>query len=408
MEIMNSKNLEQLRVHSRDLAFDETKPLDCGMRLLLESVVDYAIYMLDTQGRIATWNAGAERLKGYTSDEVLGRHFSMFFTPKAVAAGLPEKALVIAASDGRFECYDWRQRKGGERFWALVTLTVIHGQSGTLDRFAVITRDMTTQKLLQESQAKQTIALEARVKERTLQLETTNKELRIKNEEVESLLTTIRRELDEKELLLREVHHRVKNNLQVVKSLLRLGARSSGSGDRLDTIQAAVQRIQVIATAHERLYQVPNLDRLTLSTYISEIAEGVIAANADPAIPIQLNMEFDDISLPLDLAIPLGLLVNELLSNCLKHAFPQADASTIWLSARIVPGAVCVRVRDNGKGLPENFDASRSQSMGLRLAQSLAHQLGGQLESSSNHGCQVEAILQRLAPQNGIPEPMSC
>jgi len=263
--------------------------------------------------------------------------------------------------------------------------------------------------LLRETQANMTIELEECVHARTCwKLQTTIEELRIKNERIEGLLATIRKELDEKELLLREVHHRVKNNLQVVKSLLRMGARSLGSGDGIRAIEAAEQRIQVIATAHERLYQVPDLDELALSTYITEIAEGVIAAHSNPAIPIELKTEFDEIPLPLDLAIPLGLLVNELIANCLKHGFPEARRGTIWLSARIVPGAVRVLVGDNGKGLPGHFDASKSQSMGLRLADSLAHQLGGQLKFSSNAGCQVEANLQRLAPQNGFPKPIGC
>jgi PAS domain S-box-containing protein len=154
------------------------------MRLLLESVTDYAIYMLDPKGRVVSWNAGAERLKGYTQEEVLGKSFSMFFTSEAVADGLPEKELHIAARDGRFETNAWRQRNGGERFWALVTLTAICGRDGKLGGFAKITRDMTQQKLLQESQAKLTAELEERVKERTFQLQTTIGELRVKNEEI--------------------------------------------------------------------------------------------------------------------------------------------------------------------------------------------------------------------------------
>jgi two-component sensor histidine kinase len=330
----------------------------------------------------------------------------MFFTSEAVADGLPEKELHIAARDGRFETNAWRQRNGGERFWALVTLTAIRGRDGKLGGFAKITRDMTQQKLLQESQAKLTAELEERVKERTFQLQTTIGELRVKNEEIECLLATIRKDLDEKELLLREVYHRVKNNLQVVKSLLSMGARAVGGSEGLKAIEAASQRIQVIATAHELLYKVPNLDALTLSTYIGEIAKGVIAANAHPAAPIKLESEFDEIPLPLDLAIPLGLLVNELISNCLKHGFSATRGGTIWLSARIAQGAVHLRVQDNGKGLPRDFAIGKARSMGLTLADSLAHQLGGQLAISTSNGCRVEASLARLSPKLAVPEPV--
>jgi two-component sensor histidine kinase len=262
--------------------------------------------------------------------------------------------------------------------------------------------------LLQECQGRLPIEPEECVHARTCwKLQSTIEELRVKNEEIEGLLATIRKDLEEKELLLREVYHRVKNNLQVVKSLLSMGSRTLGTGPGHDAIEAAERRIQVIATAHERLYQTPNLATLTLSTYIGEIAEGVVAANAVPGIPIQLKMEFDQISLPLDLAIPLGLLVNELVSNCLKHGFSQARTGTIWLSARIIPGAVHFAVHDDGKGLPENFNASKSRSMGLKLAMSLAHQLGGQLEFSSNNGCWIDANLKRLSPKDGDRPPAS-
>jgi PAS domain S-box-containing protein len=395
---MPKQSLEYERDNPSCPIFNDTQIGDHGTRLLLESVTDYAIYMLDPQGRVVTWNAGAERLKGYVQEEVLGRDFSIFFTPEAIAAGLPKKELDLAARDGRFETYDWRIRKKGERFWALVTLTAIRKRNGELDGFAKVTRDMTSQKLLQESQEKLATELEDRVKERTWQLQTKNEELRVKTEEIQGLLAKIRKDLGEKELLLREVHHRVKNNLQVVKSLLSMGARTVGACEGRDAIEAAAHRIQVIATAHERLYQVPDLARLKLATYVSEIVEGAVAAHANPTTPVQLTMEFDEISLPLDLAIPMGLLVNELVSNCMKHGFSQSHAGTIWLSARIVPGAVHFVVHDNGKGLPENFNTSKSRSMGLRLADSLAHQLGGRLAFSSNDGCRVEADLKRLSP----------
>jgi PAS domain S-box-containing protein len=98
------------------LAPDDLRPSDGAMRLLLESVTDYAIYLLDPHGCVVTWNVGAERSNGYRHEEVLGKNFSMFFVPEAVAAGLPAKELAAASRDGRFEIQDWRQRKGGARF----------------------------------------------------------------------------------------------------------------------------------------------------------------------------------------------------------------------------------------------------------------------------------------------------
>jgi PAS domain S-box-containing protein len=113
--------------------------------VLIQGVVDYAIYMLDLDGRVASWNPGAEKIKGYTETEILGEHFSRFYTPEDRAAGAPERALRMAIETGRFTAEAWRCRKDGSRFWALVVIDPVY-QDGTLIGFAKITRDMTEQR----------------------------------------------------------------------------------------------------------------------------------------------------------------------------------------------------------------------------------------------------------------------
>ncbi|HYE95836.1 MAG TPA: PAS domain S-box protein [Rubricoccaceae bacterium] len=112
-------------------------------RLLVTSVRDYAIFMLDPEGHIASWNAGAERIKGYRAEEILGRHFSTFYPQEVAAAGFPEYELRVAASEGRFEDEGWRMRKDGSRFWANVVITAVRDERGELRGFAKVTRDMT-------------------------------------------------------------------------------------------------------------------------------------------------------------------------------------------------------------------------------------------------------------------------
>ena len=113
--------------------------------LLIQGVVDYAIYMLDPDGRVVSWNPGAERIKGYTAEEIIGEHFSRFYTDEDRAAGVPEQALRMAAETGRFSAEGWRCRKDGSRFWAMVVIDPIR-QDGKLIGFAKITRDMTEQR----------------------------------------------------------------------------------------------------------------------------------------------------------------------------------------------------------------------------------------------------------------------
>ncbi|ADP17565.1 sensory box protein 8 [Achromobacter xylosoxidans A8] len=112
-------------------------------QLLVEGVLDYAIFLLDANGFIASWNAGAQRFKGYEAAEIIGQHFSRFYTDEDRAAGVPQRALAIASSEGRFEAEGWRVRKGGSRFWASVVIDPIRDGSGKLIGFAKVTRDIT-------------------------------------------------------------------------------------------------------------------------------------------------------------------------------------------------------------------------------------------------------------------------
>lgn len=116
---------------------------DRRSRLLIDAVVDYAIYMIDVDGTVLTWNTGGVRLKGYAAHEIIGKHFSTFYTPEDRAAGLPERAIATAGKEGRYQAEGWRVRKSGARFWAMVVIDAIRNESGELTGFAKITRDIT-------------------------------------------------------------------------------------------------------------------------------------------------------------------------------------------------------------------------------------------------------------------------
>src|SRR5207244_8710004 len=130
-------------------------------RLLVDSVIDYAIFMLDTEGRVVTWNAGAERIKGYRADEIRGRHFSCFYPEEALRTGTPAHQLRAAAAKGRFEDEGWRLRKDGSRFWANVVITAVRDGAGRLRGFSKVTRDLTEPRRAQEALEEKTRALEA-------------------------------------------------------------------------------------------------------------------------------------------------------------------------------------------------------------------------------------------------------
>jgi PAS domain S-box-containing protein len=146
-------------------------------RLLVEGVTDYGIYMLDPEGRVATWNAGAERLEGYRVEEILGKHLSTFFPAEDVQSGLPERALRRAASEGKVTNEGWRIRKDGSRFWSVGIITALRDESGQLRGFVKVAHDMTARKEAEEEVQRLNAELEGRVVERTAQLEAANHEL---------------------------------------------------------------------------------------------------------------------------------------------------------------------------------------------------------------------------------------
>ncbi|NPC98338.1 PAS domain S-box protein [Nocardioides sp. zg-DK7169] len=152
--------LVQVQDLTRQRAADEAlRDSEQRFRLLVETVQDYAIFMLDVDGHIASWNAGAARTKGYTAEEIIGRHFRTFYPPEVQASGHPERELELAVEHGRYEEEGWRVRKDGSRFWAQVTITAVHDETGTLVGFAKVTRDVTERHAFLESQERSARAL---------------------------------------------------------------------------------------------------------------------------------------------------------------------------------------------------------------------------------------------------------
>ena len=155
LRLLNETLEQRVEERTRQLRESESR-----FRLFVEGVTDYAIYMLDTEGVITNWNSGAERIKGYRAEEIIGQRFSVFYTAKDQQEGLPQRALMIAAQDGRFEADGWRIRKDGSRFWANAVIDAVHDDRGVLIGFAKVTRDMTARRAIDE-QLRQSQKMEA-------------------------------------------------------------------------------------------------------------------------------------------------------------------------------------------------------------------------------------------------------
>jgi two-component sensor histidine kinase len=188
--------------------------------------------------------------------------------------------------------------------------------------------------------------------------------------------------LREKEALLKEVHHRVKNNLQVINSLLRLEAGRSSHPTTKAVLGDMQRRVQAMALLHDTLYRAGNLAAVELSAYLRQVSTAAFRALAERAGAVRLEFELATVLVELEQAIPCGLVINELVSNALKHAFAGGGEGDIRIELKPVPGTTQVRlcVSDSGAGLPEDFAARRESSLGLQLVSDLAGQLGGELE----------------------------
>ena len=210
----------------------------------------------------------------------------------------------------------------------------------------------------------------------------------MRSEEAERQLNNrIRISLQEKETLLKEVHHRVKNNLQVVSSLINLQARELEGSPAYEEFAETRDRIKTMAMIHERLYQSGNFAAVDMKQYVHEFADAVFRSQKPAERRIAFRADLEEVALSVDQAVPCALIINELVTNALKHGFTGRDNGEIVVKMRRLPGgAVELQVRDNGLGLPDSFDLQTVRTLGLELVRGLVVQLGGTLEAAGDHG----------------------
>ncbi|MGC9516782.1 MAG: PAS domain S-box protein [Methanomicrobiales archaeon] len=190
----------------------------------------------------------------------------------------------------------------------------------------------------------------------------------------------IKKSLAEKEMLLKEIHHRVKNNLMVISSLLSLQSRYIKDKAALDIFRESQNRAKSMALIHERLYRSTDLKRIDFGEYIRSLTTELYHTYVpDPSL-IKLNVNVEDLMLDINTAIPLGLIVNELVSNSMKHAFPKGKAGEITIELYSKHSEYTLSVSDNGIGFPEDLDYKNTSSLGLQLVNSLTDQIGGTIE----------------------------
>lgn len=208
----------------------------------------------------------------------------------------------------------------------------------------------------------------------------------------------IKDSLKEKEVLLKEIHHRVKNNLQVISSILNLQSSFVSDERTLEILEESRNRIHSMATIHENLYLTTNFSSIDFASYLQNLSTKLISSYHVAPITINLRTELTSINLLLDQAIPCGLLVNELITNAIKYAFVNRSEGEILIGLKENQGIIELKIEDNGVGLPSNFEILKSNSLGLQLVSTLVEQLDGEINILNEKGTKYLITFEKDKP----------
>jgi len=217
------------------------------------------------------------------------------------------------------------------------------------------------------------------------------------NEELQSAIAQRRnaegavRHSREKEVLRREIRHRVKNSHQIITSLLLIQSRAVQDPAFSEALRDCQNRVASMALIHDKLYRARDLARVSFAEYVRDLTNNILTSYALPARSVRVKLDIDDLSLSLDYAVPCGLILNELMSNCLKHAFPVGHSGTVYIGFHAEgEEELCLVVRDDGVGMPADVGLDRTSSLGWRLIRALVEQLGGVVQCQTAGGTSVE------------------
>ena len=354
-KLLSERDVLQSEVekHMRDLEetntsllqeIEERKLAEERIVALIDALPDI-IYFKNTESRNLVVNLSFAKLTGLKKEEVQGKTDMELLPPELAEHCRKQDDEVIRG--GRLVRYEEEHDFHGERMFQETIKVPLYDKRGACTGLVGITRDIT---------------------ERMLAEEATKKSLK------------------EKEILLKEIHHRVKNNMAIISALLSLQSRYIDDKKALEKFEETRGRIASMALVHEKLYQTEDFSEIDVKDYVQTLVHKVESAFAmDKSYSIVTDI--DQVALDIDILIPCGLIINEILSNAYKHAFVGGDNPTIKVIMKEIDnGEISLMISDNGKGLPEGFDINQTMGLGLKLVRLLTSQIKGKLEVKSDQG----------------------
>ncbi len=344
--LRRSQDVLRRKVDMRTRELSE-KNLELAKLSLVASETDNAVMIFDEDLNLEWVNSGYTKLTGYNLNEVKqlkGTQLSQLTTNTLVVENLDE-----CIKEKRSFIYESEiEHKDGRKLWASSTLTPILTDQAKLQKIVVIDTDITLRKKMEEQ---------------------------------------IRASLEEKGLLLREIHHRVKNNLQIIISLFNLQTNYVEDDTAYKALKEGQDRIRSMALLHERFYQNEGLSKIDFDDYIKRLAENLFQSFKLPPGRIGLKINCEKIALDIDTGVPCGLIINEVVSNSLKHAFKDGREGVIEINFILVDEFTYrLTISDNGMGLAPGFDLATSDSLGIQLIHALSDQIDGKLKIENNNG----------------------
>ena len=358
--------LVRINAHLEKIVEDRTEELtesERKYRTLFDKTRD-ALLIIENN-KFVDCNAAALQMLGYnTKDELFETHPSRISPPTQPDGRLSfekaEEMMAIALRDGSHR-FEWvHRRANGEDFWVEVSLTAIPIQDHQIIHTAW--RDITDRKKAEAS---------------------------------------IQASLEEKVILLREIHHRVKNNLQIIISLVNLQMRQTDDPIVKQIMSETQNRIRAMSLVHEKLYRSASLSKIDFSDYTRYLATQLSSFYGSDTRRVRLDFGMGKIMVDINTAVPLGLLMNELISNALKHAFPNGREGTISISGGYEGDLITLVVRDNGIGIPADFDWKNTTSLGMRLVTSLIDQVDGTIVLDRSQGTAFTITIKREPVSGG-------